>query len=122
MIELTTSAPKTLLISNNMVEVDDLTEMLVEQGLGPVIHTRDLEGTARVLAETGETLRLLICGLSMHLHEVKEFLASWDLSTVSLVVIDGTAEFLDREGAAILQRPFSTDDVLAAFARIGLRD
>jgi hypothetical protein len=122
MIELTTSAPKTLLISNNMVEVDDLTEMLVEQGLGPVIHTRDLEGTARVLAETGETLRLLICGLSMHLHEVKEFLASRDLSTVSLVVIDGTAEFLDQEGAAILQRPFSTADVLAAFARIGLRD
>lgn len=122
MIELTPSAPKTLLISNNMVEVDDLTEMLVEQGLGPVTHTRDLENTARILAETGETLRLLICGLSMHLHEVKEFLASWDLSTVSLVVIDGTAEFLDRGGAAILQRPFSTDDVLAAFARIGLRD
>ena len=122
MIDLKPSDPKTLLVSNNMVEVDDLTEMLVELGLGPVEHARDLEDTLQILAEGGKPFRLMICGLSLHLHDVKEFLASLDLSTVALVVIDGSAEYLDREGVAFLQRPFSTGDVLAALTRLGLRD
>lgn len=122
MTELTKSAPKTLLVSNNMVEVDDLTEMLIECGLGPVEHARGIEETAQILADTGGSLRLMICGLSLHLHEVKAFLASPDVSNVSLVVIDATADDLGRAGAAFLQRPFSTNNVLSALTRLGLRD
>jgi hypothetical protein len=37
-------------------------------------------------------------------------------------VIDGPSEYLEREGAGLLQRSFSTSDVLAALSRLGLPD
>ena len=122
MPELTTSAPRTLIISNNMVEADDLTEMLTGLGLGPVLHARDVMDATGIVARSGQSLRLMMCGLSLHLHGVAEFLASVDRSSLSLVVIDGPAEFSQGDGAGLLFRPFSTRDVMAALARLGLPD
>lgn len=122
MTDMMTSVPKTLIVSNNMIEADDLTEMLTDQGLGPVMHARDLNDASRVLTEAGDNLRLMMCGLSLHLHEVNEFLAEIDLPGMSLVVIDGPEEFSEREGAGVLLRPFSTRDVMAALSRLGLPD
>ncbi|MFA8384672.1 MAG: hypothetical protein ACEPO2_03560 [Pelagibaca sp.] len=120
MTEVTTFGPKTLIVSNNVIEADDLTEMLTDQGLGPVLHARDLDDASKVLTEAGNNLKLVMCGLSLHLHEVNEFLAEINLPGLSLVVIDGPAEFSEREGAGVLLRPFSTRDVMAALSRLGL--
>lgn len=122
MNELYSSAPKTLIVSNNVVEADDLTEMLTSQGLGPVVHTRDLEDAKSVLSKSADSLDLLLFGLSLHVREATEFLLSVDVSETSLVVIDGPLEFCEKEGAGVLLRPFSTSDVLAALKQLGLQN
>ncbi|WP_439121351.1 hypothetical protein [Marivita sp.] len=119
MTELTTSAPKTLIISNNMVEADDLTEILTGQGLGPVVHVRGVADAHDALTQSGEHLRLMLFGLSMHRHDVADFPTKYDASTCPLILIDGPSELSDRAGAGVLLRPYSTDDVLAALARLG---
>jgi hypothetical protein len=122
MTELAKKAPRALIVSNNVVEADDLTELLTGQGLGPVRHARDIDNARKVLAEAGDELRLMMCGLSLHLHEVKEFLDTLKMPDLALLVIDGPAQFLEREGAGVVQRPFSTSDVLVALERLGLSD
>lgn len=120
MTDLNGSDPRTLIISNNMIEADDLIEMLTGQDLGPVAHTRDVHGALAVLKESASQLRLLLYGLSLHLHEINDFLATIDRSAFKLIVIDGPADFAGQEGAAVLHRPYSTGDVLAALAQVGL--
>ena len=120
MSELYSTAPKTLIVSRNMVEADDLTEMLTGQGLGPVVHVRDLEAAERILESSATSLELMMFGLSMHLPETKQFLLSQDPSKRHLLVIDGPVEFTEMKGAGVIPRPFSTKDVMAALKRLGL--
>ena len=122
MIELNSSAPKTLIVSNNMVEADDLTEMLTSQGFGPVLHTRDLDDAKSLLTGSQSSIRLLMFGLSLHVHEAQEFLATVDVSGKSLLVIDGPLEYAEKKGAGVLLRPYSTADVMAALKVLGLKD
>jgi alpha-glucuronidase len=120
MTELYGAAPKTLIVSNNMIEADDLIEMLTFQGLGPVAHARELNDAQLILDRSSDSLRLLMFGLSLHLHEAKTFLETFDMSGKALLVIDGPMDFSQMEGAGVLLRPFSTKDVLAALKRLGL--
>lgn len=115
------TAPKALIVSNNVVEADDLTEMLTEQGLAPVIHVRDVEGAQAVLEQHRATLRLVMCGLLMHETEVSSFVQAQERSAWSLVLIDPPAAQNGREGINVLLRPFSTADVMAALFRLGLK-
>lgn len=120
MTEVSFAAPKTLIVSNNMIEADDLTEMLTSQGLGPVVHARGVDEAQDALAQASDSLQLLMFGLSLHVPEAQQFLKGLDTAGRSLLVIDGPVDYSDREGAGILQRPYSTDDVLSALSRLGL--
>ena len=121
MPDLISTGPKTLIVSRNMVEADDLTEMLMGYGLGPVAHARNLDAARRVLASATESLELLMFGLSLHVPETARFLSTLDTSERSLLVIDGPRDFTESKGAGVISRPFTTNDVMAALKGLGLQ-
>ncbi|MCR9108873.1 hypothetical protein [Marivita sp. XM-24bin2] len=120
MTELFESDPKALIVSNNVIEADDLTEMLTEQGLDPVVHVRDVEGAQAVLEQRSANLRLVICGLSMHETDACSFVQEQMKSTWSLLLIDPPDAQDGQEGCGVLLRPFSTADMMAVLLRMGL--
>jgi hypothetical protein len=122
MTEVLSATPKTLIVSDNVVEAEDLTEMLAERGLGPVAHARDIQGAQDVFASTSGSLQLMIFGLSLHKPDAKGFLETMASERKPLVVIDGQKGAVELNGAGILLRPFSTSDVMAALKHVGLSD
>lgn len=122
MTEVLAATPRTLIVSDNVIEAEDLTEMLSERGLGPVAHVRDIESAQTVFDTTDTSIHLLIFGLSLHKPEAQGFLRAVATRKKPLLVIDGRKESQELKGAGIVLRPFSTSDVMAALKQIGLSD
>lgn len=118
MSEVVAEFPKTLIVSDNMVEAEDLIEMLTPEGLGPVALARDVGKARFVVEQSRQSLHLIIFGLSMHIHESSRFVETLDRSGTALLVLDGPVSLGVGEGAGCLNRPFSTNDVMAALARL----
>ncbi|WP_292284839.1 hypothetical protein [Marivita sp.] len=120
MSSCTRLAPRTLLVTENMVEAEDLIETLTLQGMGPVLHVRHLDEAKHALDEDNRHLEMIIFGLSQQVPGTEAFIQAIDTLSVPLLWIDGSADVAARHRSAAVLRPFSTKEISNALTQLGV--
>lgn len=120
MTSCTRLAPRTLLVTENMVEAEDLIEILTLKGMGPVLHVRYLNEAKDALNRSHRHFEIIIVGLSQHVPGTEAFIQTIDRSSVPLLWIDGNADLDAKQGSAAVLRPFSTREISNALTQLGV--
>lgn len=120
MMSCTRLAPRTLLVTENMIEAEDLIETLTLQGMGPVLHVRHLGEAKDALSLDHRHFEMIIFGLSQHVPGTEAFIQAIDTSSVPLLWIDGDADVAAKQGLAAVLRPFSTREISNALTQLGV--
>ncbi|MCL3880738.1 hypothetical protein [Marivita sp. GX14005] len=103
-----------LIVTDSVLEADDLNEML--QGYGPALHVRNFDLALDALKRRGASLRLVVFGVSVKGRQAEALLAAVDPARTALLLIDGSPDLTRSDGAGFVTRPYSSDDIFAALA------
>ncbi|MFP7571165.1 hypothetical protein [Marivita sp. S2033] len=120
MTDLNDADTTALVVTNSVLEGEDLLEILETQGIGPARHVRDFETALREIACSGDRLKLLIFGLNTRADEAAVLLAAVDPAKTALLLIDDSPHLSSSDGAGFVARPFTTEDVIAALTQVCL--
>lgn len=118
MPDLMSGAVRALVVTNNMLEGDDLRELLDLHQFGPSLHVRKVETALELVANATEELRLLIVGLNAELDRFADLVGLASEKRLSLLFIDAPPQEAERERASFVARPYTSGDVLNALSRL----
>ncbi len=112
---------RTILLTDQMLEAADLTEMMERRGLEPVMTFRSAE-TARILLSAAQVRPdLVIFGLENENDPaLDECLALINRLGSAVIFINGSAENIRGTEAIHIARPFTSRDVELALQRAGV--